>query len=217
YEVLSTKHKEPSSKNKVQPQSISHNCTNLDLRNFVLYLFATRCCTVERFLLSILTQTSVNSCVASAHVLLNFSKSRSSPFKEILDMPENRSFDQPAGGVGGSSTGTMGSPSTGSTGSPSTIGATGNPAGGAGTGAATALSQTAQEYGKKVSEVASQAKDFVSDKVSIVGDKIKDLQNADLGKLANNAKDYTRKNPGQALLISAGVGLLLGLIVRGRR
>jgi ElaB/YqjD/DUF883 family membrane-anchored ribosome-binding protein len=79
------------------------------------------------------------------------------------------------------------------------------------------LSQTAQEYGKKVSEVATQAKDYVSDKVAIVGDKIKDLQNADLGQLADNAKDYTRKNPGQAILISAGVGLLLGLIIRGRR
>jgi ElaB/YqjD/DUF883 family membrane-anchored ribosome-binding protein len=126
-------------------------------------------------------------------------------------MPENRSFDQPSGGIGGTSTGTnIGSPSTTSTGSP--IGGTST-----GTGAAAALSQTAQEYGKKVSEVATQAKDYVSDKVAIVGDKIKDLQNADLGQLADNAKDYTRKNPGQAILISAGVGLLLGLIIRGRR
>jgi ElaB/YqjD/DUF883 family membrane-anchored ribosome-binding protein len=53
--------------------------------------------------------------------------------------------------------------------------------------------------------------------VSVVGDKIKDLQNADIGELAENAKDYARKNPGQALLISAGVGLLLGLVLRGRR
>ena len=86
-----------------------------------------------------------------------------------------------------------------------------------GTGTGTALSQTAQDYGQKISEVASQAKDYVSEKVSVVGEKIKDLQNADLGELADNAKDYARKNPGQALLISAGVGLLLGLIIRGRR
>jgi ElaB/YqjD/DUF883 family membrane-anchored ribosome-binding protein len=79
------------------------------------------------------------------------------------------------------------------------------------------LAQTAQEYGEKISEVATQAKDYVSDKVSVVGDKIKDLQNADLGELAENAKDYARKNPGQALLISAAAGLLLGLIIRGRR
>ena len=77
--------------------------------------------------------------------------------------------------------------------------------------------QTAHEYGQKLSEVANQAKDFVTDKVSVVGDKIKDLQNADLGELAENAKGYARRNPGQAILISAAAGLLLGLIVRGRR
>jgi len=86
-----------------------------------------------------------------------------------------------------------------------------------GAGTAPALSQTAHEYGQKISEVATQAKDFVSEKVSVVGDKIKDLQNADIGELANNAKDYARKNPGQAILISAAAGLLLGLVLRSRR
>jgi ElaB/YqjD/DUF883 family membrane-anchored ribosome-binding protein len=89
--------------------------------------------------------------------------------------------------------------------------------GSGGTGTATALSQTAHDYGQKISEVATQAKDYVSDKVSVVGDKIKDLQTADLGEIAENAKEYARKKPGQALLISAGVGLLLGMILRGRR
>lgn len=84
-------------------------------------------------------------------------------------------------------------------------------------GAGTALSQTAQDYGHKITEAAAHAKDYVSDKVSVVGDKLKDLQNADLGELAENAKTYARQKPGQALLISAGVGLLLGLIIRGRR
>jgi len=82
---------------------------------------------------------------------------------------------------------------------------------------AAALSQTAHDYGQKISEVASQAKDYVSDKVSVVGDKFKELQNADLGELAENAKEYARQKPGQALLISAAAGLLLGLIIRGRR
>ena len=61
------------------------------------------------------------------------------------------------------------------------------------------------------------AKDYISDKVSVVGDKIKELKNADLGELAENAKDYARTNPGQALLISAAAGLILGLVIRGRR
>ena len=86
-----------------------------------------------------------------------------------------------------------------------------------GTGTGTALSQTAQDYGQKISEAATNAKDYLSDKVSVVGDKFKELQNADLGELAENAKDYARQKPGQALLISAAAGLLLGLIIRGRR
>lgn len=86
-----------------------------------------------------------------------------------------------------------------------------------GTGTATALSQTAQEYGHKISEAATQAKDYVTDKVSVVGDKLKELQNADLAEVAENAKDYARRNPGQAILISAAAGLLLGLILRGGR
>lgn len=88
---------------------------------------------------------------------------------------------------------------------------------GTATGTATALSQTAQDYGQKISDVATQAKDYVSEKVGVVGDKLKDLQNADLGELADNCKDYARKNPGQAILISAAAGLLLGLVLRGRR
>jgi ElaB/YqjD/DUF883 family membrane-anchored ribosome-binding protein len=86
--------------------------------------------------------------------------------------------------------------------------------GSTGTGTATAL---AQEYGSKITEAASQAKDYVSDKMSVVGDKIKDLQNTDLSELTENAKDYARQNPGQAILISAAAGLLVGLIIRGRR
>lgn len=75
----------------------------------------------------------------------------------------------------------------------------------------------AGEYGKKISEAASAAKDYVSDKVSVVGDRFKELQYMDLGELTENVREYTRQNPGQALLISAAAGLLLGLIIRGRR
>ena len=110
-------------------------------------------------------------------------------------MPDNGSINEPTTGT------------TGTTGTPGTTG----------TGAATALSQKANDYGQKISEVATQAKDYVSDKVSVVGDKFKELQNADLGELAENAKQYARQKPGQALLISAAAGLLLGLIIRGRR
>ena len=135
-------------------------------------------------------------------------------------MPDNDSINK-------GTTGTTGTPATPGTtgatgatrpsGTPATTGSTGATGSGTGTGAAAALSQTAHDYGQKISEVASQAKDYVSDKVSVVGDKFKELQNADLGELAENAKEYARQKPGQALLISAAAGLLLGLIIRGRR
>ena len=119
-------------------------------------------------------------------------------------MPEN-------GSINNSTTGSMGT-STGNAPGGGTSAGTG-----AGAGTGTALSQKANDYGQKISEVATQAKDYVSDKVSVVGDKFKELQNADLGELAENAKEYARQKPGQALLISAAAGLLLGLIIRGRR
>lgn len=129
-------------------------------------------------------------------------------------MPDNKGINEGTGTHG--TTGTTGTTKpAGPTGTPGTTGATATGAGAA--GAATALSQTAHDYGQKISEVASQAKDYVSDKVSVVGDKFKELQNADLGELAENAKEYARQKPGQALLISAAAGLLLGLIIRGRR
>ena len=88
--------------------------------------------------------------------------------------------------------------------------------GATGTGAGTAMG-VAHEYGGKLSEAATHAKDYVSDKVTVVGEKLKDLQNVDYREMAENAKDYARQNPGQAILISAAAGLLLGLILRGRR
>ena len=113
---------------------------------------------------------------------------------------------------GTSQSGTGISGQSGTTGYESERSSTGN--GGTATGTAAAL---AQEYGGKISEAASQAKEFVSEKITVVGDKIKDLQNADFAAMKEEATDYARKNPGQTILISAAAGLLLGLILRGRR
>ena len=93
--------------------------------------------------------------------------------------------------------------------------------GGTGAGTATGLAAQAKEYGQKVAEAAttaaSTAKDYVSDKMTPVVDKFKDLQNTDYKEVANQAKDYARQNPGQAILISAAAGLVLGLLIRGSR
>ncbi len=88
---------------------------------------------------------------------------------------------------------------------------------GTGTGAATGLAATAKEYGGKIADAATTAKDFMTDKASVMTDKIKDLSNRDFSEVANEAKEYARKNPGQAILISAAAGLVIGLLIRGSR
>jgi ElaB/YqjD/DUF883 family membrane-anchored ribosome-binding protein len=126
-------------------------------------------------------------------------------------MSQNRTTDFP-----GTSSGNTG---TGQTGISGNTGIGTGTSTGTGTATATAagLAQTAQQYGEKISEAAGQAKEYIGEKISVVGDKFKELQNADLGEITENAKDYARKNPGQAILISAAAGLLIGLIIRGRR
>lgn len=114
----------------------------------------------------------------------------------------------------GSSTGSAG---TGGGTSMTTGGGGGQGGTGSGTGTATGLAQTAQEYGQRIAGAASTAKDFVSDKMSVVGDKIGELRNKDFSEVANDAKEYARQNPGQALLISAAAGFVLGLLIRGSR
>jgi ElaB/YqjD/DUF883 family membrane-anchored ribosome-binding protein len=115
--------------------------------------------------------------------------------------------------------------STGSTGGGSTgAGASGlsttGSTGGAATGTATAregIAGAAQEYGQKITEAAGQAKDYVNDKLSVAGDKLRELQQKDYSQIADEAKEYARQKPGQALLVSAAAGFLLGLLLRSTR
>ena len=146
-------------------------------------------------------------------------------------MSQNRPDNQTTGGFGtgggtagtGGTTGTGGigsggtSDSFGSTGLSTTGGTTGGAATGAATAPATGFTAKAKEYGQTVADAASQAKDYIAEKASVVGDKISDLRNVDYGQLANDAKDYARQNPGQALLIAAAAGFVIGLLVRGGR
>jgi ElaB/YqjD/DUF883 family membrane-anchored ribosome-binding protein len=125
-------------------------------------------------------------------------------------------------GTGATDAGTTRDTSTGggagSTGGALTTGSTG---GGAATGAATApasgLTGKAKEYGQTVVDAASQAKDYLSDKAGVVGDRLQDLRNVDYQQYATQAKDYARQNPGQALLVAAAAGFVIGLLVRGGR
>ncbi len=75
----------------------------------------------------------------------------------------------------------------------------------------------AQEYQQKFQDAAIKAKDFANEKISQASDKFKELQDRDPQELVDNAKEYARQKPGQALLISAAAGLVLGLLLRGRK
>ncbi|MDX6402760.1 MAG: C-terminal glycine zipper region [Blastocatellia bacterium] len=79
------------------------------------------------------------------------------------------------------------------------------------------FAEDAREYGRKIVDAAERAGDFVSEKVNVVGDKIKNLQGKDLNEIAGEAKDYARENPGHAILISAVAGVVLGFLLRGGR
>jgi ElaB/YqjD/DUF883 family membrane-anchored ribosome-binding protein len=68
-----------------------------------------------------------------------------------------------------------------------------------------------------VADAASTAKEYLSDKASVVGDKLQGLKDVDYAEYATQAKDYARQNPGQALLVAAAAGFVIGLLVRGGR
>ena len=126
-------------------------------------------------------------------------------------------------GSGGASGGTgSGGVSGGTSSGAGTTGGTGlSTTGGAATGTATApasgIGAKAKEYGQTVADAATTAKDYLSDKASVVGDKIQGLRDVDYAEYANQAKDYARSNPGQALLVAAAAGFVIGLLVRGGR
>jgi ElaB/YqjD/DUF883 family membrane-anchored ribosome-binding protein len=125
-----------------------------------------------------------------------------------------------AGSTGGSTGSTGGSTGSGSTGLTTGGGAGSTGSGGTATGTATAregIAGTAQEYGQKIAEAATTAKDYLGDKLSVAKDKFGDLQNVDYRQVADDAKQYARQNPGQALMISAAAGFLLGLLLRNSR
>ncbi len=75
----------------------------------------------------------------------------------------------------------------------------------------------AEEYGQKLQDAAMKAKDYASERFAVAGEKFKELQDKDPRELVEDAKEYARQKPGQTILISAAVGIVLGLLLRGGR
>lgn len=67
-----------------------------------------------------------------------------------------------------------------------------------------------------------KAKEFVSDKYEAASDAMKSqynrvrekVEDVDFGAITDQVRSYVRSNPGKALLISVGVGFLVGLLLR---
>jgi len=79
------------------------------------------------------------------------------------------------------------------------------------------IKMQAQEYGQKIQDAATQAKDFASEKFAAASDKFKEMQGKEPKELIEDAKEFARQKPGQTILISAAIGLVLGLILKGGR
>jgi len=66
-----------------------------------------------------------------------------------------------------------------------------------------------------------KAKDFVNEKYSAASDAVRNqynrvrekVEDVDFGAITDQVRGYVRSNPGKALLISVGVGFLVGLLL----
>jgi ElaB/YqjD/DUF883 family membrane-anchored ribosome-binding protein len=79
------------------------------------------------------------------------------------------------------------------------------------------LRMHAEEYGQKIKDAAGNAYEFANEKFTAAGDKFKEISSKDPKELIDDAKEFARQKPGQTILISAAVGLVLGLVLRGRK
>ena len=67
-----------------------------------------------------------------------------------------------------------------------------------------------------------KAKEFIGDKYAAASDAVKNqynrvrekVEDVDFGAVTDQVRTYVRSNPGKALLISVGVGFLIGLLLR---
>ncbi|HYC60514.1 MAG TPA: DUF883 C-terminal domain-containing protein [Thermoanaerobaculia bacterium] len=67
-----------------------------------------------------------------------------------------------------------------------------------------------------------RAKEYVGDKYQSASGAVRDgyntmrekVEDVDFGALTDQVRTYVRSNPGKALLISVGVGFLVGLLLR---
>src|SRR6476646_6370244 len=83
-----------------------------------------------------------------------------------------------------------------------------------GSGTGGEADETAGRFGRAkdyVNEQYGRASGAVRDSYNTVKEKVEDV---DFGAITDQVRTYVRSNPGKALLISVGVGFLIGLLLR---
>ncbi|HYI09254.1 MAG TPA: hypothetical protein VEK57_09285 [Thermoanaerobaculia bacterium] len=88
------------------------------------------------------------------------------------------------------------------------------------TGAAGADADT--DGGDDASSRFGRARDYANEKYQEASGKVRDgyntvrerVEDVDFGAITDQVRTYVRSNPGKALLISVGVGFLVGLLLR---
>ena len=81
---------------------------------------------------------------------------------------------------------------------------------------------TGEAAGEEASDRFSRAREYVGEKYGAASGKVRDGYNAmrekvddvDVGAITDQVRTYVKSNPGKALLISVGVGFLVGLLLR---
>ncbi len=75
--------------------------------------------------------------------------------------------------------------------------------------------QTRPEGDGQDTETSSRfgrAKEYVGSKYNEMRERVEDV---DFGAITDQVRNYVRSNPGKALLMSIGVGFVIGLLLRG--
>ncbi len=82
------------------------------------------------------------------------------------------------------------------------------------------VAERARQGGAQVREKAGRAGEVAKEKYGVAVDNLKqgyEKVHTDMDKLVADVNDYVRANPGRSVLIAAGVGFFVGVLLRGRR
>ncbi len=82
------------------------------------------------------------------------------------------------------------------------------------------VSRRAKDAGERVREGAGRAREAAREGYGTAREGVRqgyDRVTKDLDQLGQDVGEYVRHNPGKSIAIAAGVGFLIGLLLRGRR